>query len=267
MNLGDATAGARRTVAVYLLAGAIGTGVIGVALTPILPSLKQAAYGSFYSSLGPWRATEAAVLLMGAVAGLLSIGAPTTFVALVRGSRDSVPPILISLGALFGVSIFLLVFVAVLGLFEPPVAIVGLVVAVAGLGVGLYHLGTDHRTVATFAGGVPIFTLLLVFLAAVPGGGYTLVAEETGATNGSVADFEAAPELGDDLFVSATRENSDTGTYRLSLREYDRGSNAAQFLGANGVRCPYLDVGGESDTVLAEHDGTTYQVRCVADAA
>lgn len=250
---------------VYLLAGAIGTGVAGVALAPILASLRRAAYGSFYLSLGPWRATEAAVLLVGAVAGLLSIGVPTTFVAFVRGSRDSVPPILAGFGALFGVSVFLLVFVALLGLFEPPAAMAALVVTLAALGVGLYHLGTDHRTVATFAGGVPVFALLLVFLAASPGGGYALVAEETGATNGSVANFEAAPDVGDDLFVSANREGSDPATYRLSLREYDHGASAAQLLDANGVRCPSLDAGGESDAVLAEYDGTTYRVRCVAD--
>lgn len=271
MNPGDATTGARRTAALYLLAGAIGTGVLGVALAPILPSLRRAAYGSFYLSLGPWRATEAAVLLAGSVAGLVSLGAPTTLVAAVRGSRASVPPILAGLGALFGVSIFLLVFVALLGLFEPPAAIVALVVAVAALGVSLYRLGTDHRTVATFAGGVPVFALLLVFLATVPGGGHALVAEETGVpdpaeANGSLADFEEAPEVGDDLFRSATREGGDPAIYRLSLREYDRGSSVAQLLDANGVRCPFLDAGGESGAFLAEHDGATYRVRCVADA-
>jgi hypothetical protein len=271
VDLGDATIGDRRTTAVYLLVGAIGTGVLGVALTSILPSLRRAAYGSFYLSLGPWRATEAAVLLSGSVAGLVSLGVPTTLVAVVRGSRASVPPILAGLGALFGVSIFLLVFVALLGLFEPPAAIVALVVAVAALGVGLYRLGTDHRTVATFAGGVPVFALLLVLLAAVPGGGYALVAEETGVpdpadANGSLADFEAAPEVRDDLFGSATREGDDPITYGLSLREYDHGSSAARFLGENGVTCPYVSANAdeESETFVAEHDGTYYQVRCVA---
>jgi len=268
MNPGDDTTGTRRTTAVYLLAGAVGTGVAAAALAPVVPWLQRAAYGSFYSSLGPWRATEAAVLLAGAVVGLLSVGVPTTLVASLRGSRDSVPPILAGLGALFGVSVFLLVFVALLGLFDPPVAMAALVVAVAALGPGLYHLGTDRRTVAAFAGGVPVFALLLVLLATTPGGGYALVAEETGDTNDRVADFEAVPEVSDDLFGSASREGDDPATYRLSLREYDHGSSAARFLDANGVRCPYLDAdaGGESDPFLAEHDGTTYRVRCVADA-
>lgn len=267
MNLSDATTGERRTTAVYLLAGALGTGIAAAVLSLVAPWLQQAAYDSFYLSLGPWRATEAAVLLAGAVVGLLSIGIPTLLVASVRGSRDSLPPILASLGALFGVSIFLLVFVALLGLFELPVAMAALVVAVAALGVGLYHLGTDPRTVVTFAGGVPVFALLLVFLAALPGGGYALVAEETGDTNGSVADFDETPEVRDDLFRSANREDDDPITYRLSLREYDHGPSAVRFLDANGVRCPSLDAdaGRESEPFVAEHDGVTYRVRCVAD--
>jgi hypothetical protein len=273
VNLSDVTTREWRTTAAYLLVGAVGTGVVGVALAPVVQSLQRAAYGSFYLSLGPWRATEAAVLLAGSVVGLLSIGVPTTLVAAVRGSRASVPPILAGLGALFGVSIFLLVFVALLGLFEPPAAMAALVVAVATLGAGLYRLGTDHRTVATFAGGVPVFALLLVFLAAVPAGGHALVAEETGdpdpaEANGSLADFGEAPEVGDDLFRSATREGDDPASYRLSLREYDRGSSAAQLLDANGVTCPYLGANAdeESETFVAEYDGTYYRVRCVTDA-
>ncbi|MFB6227280.1 MAG: hypothetical protein ABEH88_01635 [Halobacteriales archaeon] len=271
MNLTDVTTGQSRTAAAHLLGGAIGAGVVGATLSPIVPSLQQATYATLYAQFGPWRATEAAVLLAGAIVGLLSVAVPTVLVALVRGPRDSVPPILAGLGALFGVSVFLVVFVAPLGLLGSRAAMVALVIVVGLLGVGLYHLRTDPRTVATFGGGVPVFALLLVLLVATPGGGYAIVAEETraldsGDVNGSVADFDSSPEVRDDLFSPANREDGDPATYRLSLREYDRGSSAARFLDANGVRCPYLGVDGdeESGTFVAVHDGTHYRVRCIA---
>jgi hypothetical protein len=47
-----------------LLAGAIGTAVVSIALTPVVVPLQRAAYASVYAQLGPWRATEAAVIFM-----------------------------------------------------------------------------------------------------------------------------------------------------------------------------------------------------------
>jgi hypothetical protein len=112
------------------------------------------------------------------------------------------------------------VFRSLLGQFDLP-AVFLLVLVVAGMAVVLYRLEARLRTVATVLGGVPGFALPL-FLLAVGlgwGGGYDLLAEELPGENGSAVDFEQAPEVRDDLFRAANREDGDDApvTYRLSL--------------------------------------------------
>jgi len=262
------TLGGVGTTAAYLVAGAIGTAAVAIALTPIVLPLQRVTYGSVYASLGPWRATEAAVILAGAVVGLFALAVPTLLVAFLRGSRDSVLPILAGFAALLGVSVFAAVFAALLGLFDLPGAFLGLVVAVVALGVVLHLIEPGIRTVATFAGGVPVFALLLVLLAVGLGwgGGYELVAEELPDGDGDAVDFDEAPEVRDDLFRAVNREDEGGEvTYRLQLRGHEGASAAAWFLAGHGVRCPYINgnAGAEPGSFVAEHDGTHYRVSCV----
>jgi hypothetical protein len=257
------------TTTAYLLAGAIGTAVVAIALTPVAVPLQRAVYGSLQAQLGPWRATEAAVLLAGAIVGLVAIAVPTLVVTALRGQRGTIVPILAAFGAAFGVSVFVMMFVAVLGLLGLPTALTVLVAAVAVLVAVPYYLGTGVRPIATLAGGVPVFALLLLLLAVGLGwgGGYDLVAEERPGATGPAAEFEEAPAVRDDLFREANREGGDgePATYRLPLRGYEGASSAARFLDSHGVRCPYLNANtGPSDSFLAEHDGRYYRVSCVA---
>lgn len=262
------TIGRVGTAAAYLVAGAIGTAAVSIALTPIVLPLQRATYGSFYAPLGPWRATEAAVILAGAVVGLLALAVPTLLVASLRGSRDAVPPMLAGFAALLGVSLFVVVFAALLGLFELPGAFFALVVAVVAFGAVVHALDTGVRPVATFAGGVPVFALLLVLLAAGLGwgGGYELVAQELPDDEGYAVEFDEAPEVRDDLFRAVNRdEEGGAVAYRLQLRGYDGESAAARFLAEHDVRCPYINgnAGAEAGSFVAEHDGTRYRVTCV----
>jgi hypothetical protein len=257
------------TGAAYLLAGAVGTAAVAIALTPVVVPLQQAAYASVYAQLGPWRATEAAVILAGAIVGLLAVAVPTLLVTALRGKRAAVVPVLVAFGAAFGVSVFVVVFAAVLGLLGLPTAFAALVVATAAIGTVLYYLETGIRAIATFAGGVPVFALLILVLAVGLGwgGGYDLVATERPDATDAAADFEEAPAVRDDLLRAGNREGGDgePATYRLPLRGYDGESRAARFLDAHGVRCPYLNAnaGEEAGSFVAEHDGTYYRVTCV----
>ena len=268
MNRNDITFGSVGRTATYLFLGAIGTAIASIALTPIVVPLQQAAYGSFYAQIGPWRATEAAVLLSGAVVGLLAMVGPTLAVLFLRDDPAVAVPVLVAFGAAFGVSTFVMMFGALLGLLGFPVAVFLLVIVASLLSVVLYWLEVDARVTTTFVGGVPVFVLLLVLLAAGLGwgGGYDLVAEERLAANDSAIDFSEAPEVRDDLFRADNREGGDGDpvTYRLSLRGYDNESSAARFLADHGVRCPYLNAntGQDPGSFVAEHDGIHYRVTC-----
>jgi len=80
-----------------------------------------------------------------------------------------------------------------------------------------------------------------------------------------VADFDAVPEISDDLFGAVGYE--DDGVYRLPLRGYAHEARGARWLDRHGTRCRFLNARpeqglDEGGSFLAEYDGTVYRVTC-----
>lgn len=74
----------------------------------------------------------------------------------------------------------------------------------------------------------------------------------------------AVPEVRADLFAARNCEPDDGDVCRLELRGYAHDAAAARFLADHGVRCPFPGEPVDGGSMLVEHDGTTYRLRCGA---
>lgn len=256
------------TALAYALLGGMLTATVGLLVLNVTTDLQTVVYDLFYLRVGPGKASETAVLvhfLAAAVSGLA--------VAMVVGD------LLSDRGAhLRAVGLAVAALVALLGLFV-GVALAGLaafLTALAVLAIGLIgipltlhvYLEVDSAGVPAFVGGIPVVILLLL-LAGFGlgwGWGYVMTATEVphSTVDGPVTDFDAVPEVREDLFVDGDcQERDGLRTCRLQLRGYEHALPAVRFMDTHGVRCPAQSAtDGRSGKFYAEYDGTLYEVTC-----
>lgn len=264
-----ATRGRIGRTAALLLAGLLGTVAVAFVLLPVTGAVQLPVYGAVYAALGPTDATVAATLAHVVLVGVVAVATPVAIAHHLAGGTADARQVAA------GVGVVLLLFAAVVALaFVGPVpfgaAVVLLVVAFAGVPAVLrYRFGVRSGGLTALAGALPA-VLLLLFLAGFGlgwGWGYVVHAEAVpgGTTDGAAtADFDEVPTVRDDLFgPDACEGDADSRACILQLRGYEHERTAARFLDRHGVRCPLATVGGgDSGTVLAGHDGTTYRVAC-----
>ncbi|MFB6136977.1 MAG: hypothetical protein ABEJ42_01365 [Halobacteriaceae archaeon] len=270
--------GVAAAVAGFLAATAIWLGAL-LAAQP----LQRALYHALYLHLGPWSATETAIVLVMIGAMGLAAGVPTLATVGLRGHRDRLPGLAVGLLALLAAVLAAVLVAALLGPSGFLPAIVATVALVLGVLALLAAVGGRSDGSPTFAGGLPTLAGALPALAMALfllgfglgwGGGYDVVAREV--PNASVeapadTDFADAPQFRETLFdppddYSYAYCDVEDGrrTCRLSLRGYDREAHAARVLAEHGVRCRYQgDVSGtEPGSLTALVDGTYYRVTC-----
>lgn len=260
----------------YLLAGAIGTAVVTVALLNVLQPVQRVVYGALYLRAGPSEATITAILahfLLAGFAGIALVTLAGEYAARHRQDREATKPPLSAIGVLLaaflGALLVGFLVLAVAGVPGHIVAFAALVGAILGVPILVhYRFDTGARGITTFAGGVPVLVLLLL-LAGIGigwGWGYTVTAQEIPASSVSDADvvsFESAPEVREDLFTSdCERDANDSRVCHLALRGYEHEVAAARFLASHGVRCPYQNAPERTDALVTEHDGEYYRVTC-----
>lgn len=264
MDRSDATLRNALRLGGYALFGATGTVVGSLALLATTGSLRPMAYHALYRSLGPWGATTAGTVLQFTVAIGVAIAVSTLCGTYLSGESDrlrqmsvvgaglvALLPCAVAVAALTGGSAFLalLVSLCVLGI---------------GVPVGLWYAEFSAASIAAFVGTLPVLAFLVIALAFGLGwgGGYDVVAEEiSGADADAVTDFEDAPELRDDLFAPDACTTDGETVCRLPLRGYEHEARAARTLDSYGVRCP--PGSSESESIVVEHDGANYRLRCV----
>jgi hypothetical protein len=254
----------------YVALGFAGTAITVIGVVYLLRPLQPVVYDAFYLLLGPWTATEAAVIFHLAVAGVPAIGLPTLVAELLGGQHPRT--VTVGVFALLVALVAVFVVTALLGLLSFLTVLVAYVLLVAAALAGLVTSDAATGSRLAFGGGVPVLALLLVLLAFGLGwgGGYDVVAEPLPGHDASddVPDFEDAPAVAEDLFDQQHCDPGDGGC-RLPLRGYEHERRAARFLDANGVRCPFVNapttpVYDRDASFVAEYDGDYYRISCQA---
>lgn len=250
----------------YGLLGAVGTGVLALALLYLTQPVQAMIYDAVYLWIGPSEAIETAILTHFLAAAIVAISVPTLVgdylsdrLANGRALGAGIAAMVALLGA------FLAAALAGLAAFLTALA------AFAGVPTALrYRFGVRSGGLPAFVGGIPVLVLLLL-LAGFGlgwGWGYVVTAREVpaGAANGTATTFDDAPALERDLFAPGNCETDAEGRQvcRLSLRGYEHEAAAARFLARQGVRCPYQNArsSDRSGAFVARHDGSFFRITC-----
>jgi hypothetical protein len=263
----------------YLLAGAVGTALLSLALLRALTPLQAVVYDALSLAVGPWTATESATVLTFTLAALCAAAVTALLVAYTDRGVASVRPLASALGvALLAVGLFTVAsaFLGVAGLLAAAVAFAGFAL---GVPVAVRALAGWSDGLTALVGAVPTLLVLLFLLGFGLGwgGGYDLVATEVpdSAVDGQpAAEFAEVPALRADLLAPTEgsagyceRDESGRWTCHLPLRGYDGEARAARFLDRHGARCPFLNAptrDPSGGTFLAVDGETYYRVSCVA---
>lgn len=254
----------------YVVLGMLLTVATALAALYLTQPMQSVVYDLFYLRVGPSEATETAILVHFLTAGLAGLGVSLTVGDFLGDGTSNRAP----LGkAVAGLAALVVVFLALaaVGLAAFLTAILVLSLGFVGVPLALrYRYGVESGGVPAFLGGVPVVVLLLL-LAGFGigwGWGYVMTAREMpdAAVDGTVTDFEDAPEVRADLFDADNCETTSDGRREclLSLRGYEHERRAARFMAQHGVQCPYQNSPspGRSESFLAQVDGTYYRISC-----
>lgn len=246
-----------------LLLGLLGTAGCGLAVLWLLKPLPAWLFYILSPVLGPFLATKVGTV-GGYTAGLLI----ALVVPVLLSARVTARPLWATLVGKYLAAQLLVIGLSAVAmvLYVPKVVGLLLLLDVVLLGMVVVQWGrTDERAdamAAVIGGSVGLFVgLFFAMFVGLGWNAYTITATEVPAPefedNG--VSFESAPAIRENLF-----ENCETNGSRrrcsLGLRGIDRGRAGAGFLARHGVRCGYET--GSSDSFVAEHNGSFYQVRC-----
>lgn len=253
----------------YGLLGLVGTVVSAMVLLNLLDPIQSPFYHGVYRQLGPSGATQFAILSHFVVSGAIAALLPALAAEYLSDRGENRRAFAVAVGA---VALLVVLFLAIgaAGLESMPFGLAWVLAVAVGVPAFLYF-GLDVRS-----GGVPALVgtgpalVLLLLLAGFGlgwGWGYVVVAEEVPDGSDEGVTFDDAPELREDLFAASGCEEDADGDRRceLQLRGYEHERPAAAFLDRHGVRCPFGNApSGPSGSLVAEHDGTHFEVSCVA---
>lgn len=259
--------GVTRTVA-YLALGLVGTLAVALALMRSTVFVQSLLYELLYLRLGPSEATEAAVLLHFLGICVVAAAVPLFVADYLSSDLANRDALLSALAALVGLLVVFLV-VALLGFAAAPVAFLLLLLVLLAIPLLLrYRFDVESGAVPAFVGGIPVLVLLVLLVAFGLGWGwgYVVSAHEVpdDAVQGEpVGDLSDAPTVESALFAAGNCETDADGFQAcyLSLRGFEHERAAVRSLDDLGVRCPYQGT-PDGGTVVLQHDGRYYEVRC-----
>lgn len=254
--------------------GFVGTVAIVLGLLYATRGLQPPIYHALYLTLGPTDATQAAMVWHFTLAVGIAALLPPLVVAY---ALDAGPDGVRKLAPVFGAATVLLAcFALTVGLRVLPLPIGIAILGIVLLSIPIllhYRYDVHSPALPTLGGAVPVIVVVFLLLGFGMGWGwgYVVMAETappSTVNDATVADFDEAPQVRDDLFT----ENSCSGLAGggeqciLSIRGYEHEMQAVRFLARHGVRCPYVNAPPDSKrdagSFLAEHDGHYYRVTC-----
>lgn len=253
----------------YLVLGVVGTAAVALSVLYTLQPVQPVIYESFYLRVGPSEATETAILAHFVVAGVVALGVVMLAGDVLSDRLRHRPALAKGIGVMVLLLVaFLVASLAGLAAFLTALLVVALTVLAVPV-LLRYRYGVRSGGVTAFVGGVPVVVVLLL-LAGFGlgwGWGYVMTAREVPAATvneSAAADFDAAPQIRDDLFAADCSTNpDDRRVCHLYLRGYEHEKRAARFMAHHGVRCPYQNTrSGRSDSFVARTNGSYYRVTC-----